>query len=317
VQRQHTRFGFIKGLNQDQIAYSTQASEGVFAVSGNQEVKLAILAENFNHCDDDLYIALNEQDEQLLSQVCSQPITARDVKIENVHIEFEVKHSYFDCLIKAVLNLKPEIIERLLPTKQNFRPFSQGYEKLILSHHLDDNQKECLKNMLMCDFSSPPFLINGSFGTGKTRLLAVASHCLIQQGRFKKEPVRILVCAHHQATVDIMVQNYFGPTLQQYPHFELVRLVNKNKRLPTTSHQYEKYYKHIMDLSPDFNRVAYVIVASTYSNSSSLRKLGDKFFTHILLDEGSQVREPEAITALALASPCTKLVIVGDSHQVI
>ena len=319
VNKQHTRFGCIKGLSQDQIANATQASEAVFAVSDDHEVKLKILAENFYYCDDDLYIAFDTHDEQVLSQVCSQSIRSSDMNIGNIRIEFEVKHSYFNGLIRAVNSLKPEIIERLLPTKLNFRPFTQSGIKISLSQSLDKNQQECLTKILTCDSASPPFLINGSFGTGKTRLLAVASHCLIQHGQLNWEPVKILICAHHHATVEIMVQNYFGPILQRYPNlFELIRLISLNTKWAQKSyHQYGKYYKPITELPHGFKYCKYAVVATTYSNSSSLRILGDKFFTHILLDEGSQVREPEAITSLALASPCTKIVIAGDSHQVI
>ena len=318
MNKQHTRFGCIKGLSQDQIAYSTQASEAVFAVSDSHEVKLKILAENFHHCDDDLYIAFDERDEQLLSLICSQSIRSSDMNIGNVRIEFEVKHSYFNSLIRAVNSLRPEIIERLLPTEQNFRPFSQSYS-FRLSQSLGLNQLECLAKILTCDSASPPFLINGSFGTGKTRLLAVASHCLIQHGQLNREPIRILICAHHPATVDVMVQNYFGPILQRDPNlFELISLISQNKWAQKSCHQYGKYYKPITELPHGFECCPFIIVATSYSSSSSLqRRLGDNFFTHILLDEGSQVREPEAITSLALASPSTKIVIAGDSRQVI
>ena len=40
------------------------------------------------------------------------------------------------------------------------------------------------------------------------------------------------------------------------------------------------------------------------------------FFTHILMDEGAQAREPEAVAPLCLATKDTKIVIAGDSSQV-
>ncbi len=40
------------------------------------------------------------------------------------------------------------------------------------------------------------------------------------------------------------------------------------------------------------------------------------FFTHILLDEGAQAREPEAVAPLSLATKDTKIVIAGDPQQV-
>ena len=320
------RFGCIEGLNQDQIAYSTQASEAVFVANATHEVRMEILKENFNHCDENLYIAFNEKNEALLSQISAQQIRRGETDLVNIWIEFEVKHSYFNSLIKAINYLKPEIIERLLPSKEMFLPFSPiSYEELqymmprppcSLQMSLDEDQRFSLERILTCNSVSPPLLINGSFGTGKTRLLAVACHCLIMQGRMKKKPVRILICAHHQATVDAMVQHYFGRMLQQYPeNFELVRLISRNRILP--KHELKKYYQSNVELSPDFRQVPYVIVATTHLTSPSLHyKCGNKFFTHILMDEGSQTREPEAISPLCLASPSTKLVIAGDSCQV-
>ena len=57
----------------------------------------------------------------------------------------------------------------------------------------------------------------------------------------------------------------------------------------------------------------YLVVVTTFLTAPSLR---GKNFTHILMDEGSQSREPEAIAPLCLADSSTKLVIAGDSHQV-
>jgi len=40
-----------------------------------------------------------------------------------------------------------------------------------------------------------------------------------------------------------------------------------------------------------------------------------EFFTHILLDEGAQTREPEVIAPLSMAGKNTKIVIAGDQNQ--
>ena len=39
-------------------------------------------------------------------------------------------------------------------------------------------------------------------------------------------------------------------------------------------------------------------------------------FSHIIIDEGAQSREPEALGALVLAEPNTHIVIAGDHRQV-
>ena len=43
---------------------------------------------------------------------------------------------------------------------------------------------------------------------------------------------------------------------------------------------------------------------------------GPGFFTHILVDEAAQAREPELTAVLSLASEHTKLVFAGDHLQV-
>ena len=39
-------------------------------------------------------------------------------------------------------------------------------------------------------------------------------------------------------------------------------------------------------------------------------------FTHILIDEGAQTREPETIAPLSMANCHTKIIIAGDNQQV-
>ena len=50
---------------------------------------------------------------------------------------------------------------------------------------------------------------------------------------------------------------------------------------------------------------------------TALHLLGKvKPFTHILIDEGAQCREPEAIAPLCLADENSKIVVTGDRLQV-
>lgn len=39
-------------------------------------------------------------------------------------------------------------------------------------------------------------------------------------------------------------------------------------------------------------------------------------FTHIIIDEGAQSREPEALGAVVLATSSTCLIVAGDNQQV-
>ena len=40
------------------------------------------------------------------------------------------------------------------------------------------------------------------------------------------------------------------------------------------------------------------------------------YFTHILIAEGAQTREPETIAPLIMANKDTRIIIAGDSQQV-
>ena len=298
----------------------------MFVVVGEEEAKLEILRENFEHCDDDLYISFDSRTEALLFRILPQQISARETVLVNICVEFEVKHSFFNSLIRAVDAIELKIIERILPSKEDFLPFFtitkpelQHYLQLPLSlgMHLDKGQLSALEIILTSNPTSPPVLVSGSFGTGKTQLLAVASHCLIEQGKVRGIPVRVLVCAHHQDTADHLVKQYFGPMLLNQPeNFELVRLNSKYSKLPIGSN-FKKYCTNNTSIISSLKGSRHLIIATTFLTSLSLKqKVGTDFFTHILLDEGSQTREPEAIAPLRLASPNTKLVIAGDSNQV-
>ncbi len=62
-----------------------------------------------------------------------------------------------------------------------------------------------------------------------------------------------------------------------------------------------------------------IIVITTYITSLNVSEILGSFdcvFTHILLDEAAQIREPEAISSLCAAGTSTKIVIAGDSKQV-
>lgn len=285
---------------------------------------MEILKENFEHCDDNLYIAFDRQNEKLLCEIFPWQMSREATVLVNVRVEFEVKHSYFNTLIRAVNTIQPAIVDRILPSKEDFRSFSTisklEFEKLLLlpetlGMHLDQCQRSALENILASDPRSPPILVTGSFGTGKTQLIAVASHCFVELGKLRREPVRVLVCAHQQATADNLVDKYFGPMLDHQPEdFELIR-VTSNHSFPPRESKFGNYYTTARGVG-EISRSPFLIIATTFLTAPSLKRFRAGFFTHILMDEGSQSREPEAIYPLSLASSNTKLVIAGDSCQV-
>ena len=67
----------------------------------------------------------------------------------------------------------------------------------------------------------------------------------------------------------------------------------------------------------EFSQEHYVVVVTTFLTGLNIQStVGGKFFTHILLDEAAQAREPEAVAPLCMANQNTKIVIAGDDCQV-
>ena len=325
------RYGFLQNLSADQIAYATQASEAACIVDRNgdesKEVRLEILRENFNHSDENMYVVFcdNECNKRNLSYIISRNLPSKQTVLKNLIIQFEVKHSYFDSLVRAVVKIKPDVITRILPSPDEFLKYPTSpclnFPDLLPRAEyfkVDDNQKSALHTILSSDPRSPPVIVNGSFGTGKTRLLAVATHCLIKQAH---QPVKVLLCAHHQSSADHFIEQYFGPMVTDKHHplkVELIRLTSSNYTVRNSN--FQKYYTRSKDMCnylDYYHHVPYLVVATTFLTSVSLLNMfGVGFFTHIMLDEGSQSREPEAIAPLCLANSNTKLIIAGDSCQV-
>ena len=104
----------------------------------------------------------------------------------------------------------------------------------------------------------------------------------------------------------------------------IIRLIPKyyHQRNDFTKHFYRTVdnFRKDMERNSHRNRLRYLIV----STCLTAKRIGDYppvlpswFFTHIFLDEGAQMREPEAVAPLCMADENTKLVIAGDRFQVI
>ena len=320
------RYGHLEGIDADKVAYATQASEAAFIVKkGANEVKMDIMQENMTHSDEHLYVGFTRESiAQLKKHFPDLPNSK--VTYSHVKVEFEVKHSFFNNLIRSVNNINHEVINRLLPRHQDFLPRSSAHFQYTdhmrpLIAQLDaDDQLNALKKIAMYPPSSPPILINGSFGTGKSRVLAIATYFIVEKSR-DSEPARVLVCAHHQAAADNFVETYFGDMIQTHSwrveHF--FRLI-----LDDYVHRSERFSQYFLTFNKLKSRMhgnrmydGNLVIATTFLTAIHLGKLFPPgFFTHILLDEGAQSREPEAIAPLSLASTKTQIVIAGDSNQV-
>jgi hypothetical protein len=323
------RFGHLEGIDADKIAYATQSSEAAVIVgkTGN-EVMMDIMKENFNHSDERLYVGFVRKEITNLTKMFPE-LSGCEITYHGIRVEFEVKHGYFNNLIQSVSSVSDNVINRLLPKRDDFLPRSSAnfeYTKPmrpIISQLDPDDQLNALKIIAMYPSRSPPILINGSFGTGKSRVLAIATYFIVENARIS-EPVRVLVCAHHHASADNFVETYFSEMVEKYS-WKVKHLFRFTVRDDTFSSEIVKKYlltlnklkKQIESFSYRMQSGSTVVTTTLLSALRLCQLFPPGFFTHILLDEGAQCREAEAIAPLSLASDNTQIVIAGDSNQVI
>lgn len=314
----HKEYGYLEVGDGDVIAYATQASEAVYLITPDgQEVKAEILRDNYNHTENNLYICFDKN-----SNICNSS--------EGIEAQFEVKHFFFDSLHEALDNLPDDVMKRLVPKCDNFTEevraeglstlgnIPKDYASILHLNSIEYDHQQALQVALSCQPNAPPVLVTGAFGSGKTCFLASVAYCFISEA---KRYTRILICAHHQATADTIMENYFGPMLEHKTtplKIEVVRITSRNYRM--TGKKYHKWYCSLWDFRESahyYRNSSKLVVITTFLTSLQLkRSFPQDFFTHILIDEGAQAREPEAVAPLCHASSMTKIIIAGDPQQV-
>ena len=325
---EHARYAYIHGMSGDQLMYAAQASECVYICDPKNEQRVAkadiLLGGNFSRIGNKLSIAFTQREASNLDSFFR--IGDDSLIIFSISANFEVKHSYFQLLRRSLASLSDDAIERIMPTGGDFIhglnlsrvPFPKEYESLSL----DKKQFQALQ-LILFSRSRAPVIIPGPFGTGKTRLLAVAAHSFIETAKYSDSIVRVLVCCHHQVSADTFIESYFGgmSTDRHCPwKVELVRLTRNIYYLVGSHYDYLYVPLHVFQQHINDERYANtkrLVVVTTFSTALNIGNLlGTDFFTHILLDEGAQVREPEAVAPLCMANKNTKIVIAGDPQQV-
>uniref|UniRef100_A0A1X7UNA5 RNA helicase n=1 Tax=Amphimedon queenslandica TaxID=400682 RepID=A0A1X7UNA5_AMPQE len=292
-------------LDADAIAYAMQASESIVVLHLSTGDMQANILE-----------AKNKSSLYFLLGLTTYP----GVKLEpNVSVTFILKYSYFDRLHRALDSLPLAVLNRLMPSNPcHFSNVVLNNEDIPLPIKcvrdivkLEYSQRMALKSIMSCEANKAPVLIVGSFGTGKTQLIARAAYEILQQDRTSK----VLICAHHQHSADTFMANYFSEMIDSGWYCgKVVRLMaNRDYCAPSNC---VKYYATIQDWQfKKLNQIS--IIVTTFSTSLHMLGVVPKdFFTHILLDEGAQTREPESIAPLCLADDNTQIVIAGDHKQV-
>ena len=294
-------------LDCDKVAYACQSSNGCV------HIKTSYIT--FDAEFDDL-AARNEFYLMISPNIGAKLATHYSIKgrktcIGKVHASFILKYSYFDRMHNAIDTLSSQTLQRIIPSNHDKYLFSTSCKGSIEVHdnfELKGLQREAFKAIVSIESWKAPILIFGSFGTGKTRILASAiDHALHKSATFS----RILLCAHNNSTVDNFVHNYFDSLMNGGRRVNIMRLIPKQDYTARINGDFYHYYGTTLDC--DIQKLH--LIVTTFTTASHLLKMKLQF-THIFIDEGAQAREPESIIPLCLANKNTKIVIVGDHKQV-
>ena len=304
----------------DQIAYVSQAAQprqGVKLIANGHEVCGAdILIENHDHVEEKLYIGLSKDNVSKLPKSI--------VEGSVVCVKFVLKYTYFNNLIKSVRSLSKNTIQRLMLTEPRSIQLAELTEHQSVDQYrrlCSPDQFEALKMITLTSFDSEPVVTIGPFGTGKTRILALASHYLFR----RPQKSRILVCTHQRASADTFLETFLDLKSQlPLTTFEsrgmpIVFLIRDygyhSRKLDNFYRDSESVKGYFLHLDPKERNMNYLLV-TTCLTAPHLKQTLDGFFTHIMIDEGAQMREPEAIAPLCMSDNKTRIVITGDPHQV-
>lgn len=234
-----------------------------------------------------------------------------------VFAHFEISHWYFWRLHCAISCADDHLISRLVRPKLRQAKSRKAVSVRNSTYTLDQEyQLPALKKMLSCKISTP-YLLLGPFGTGKTHVLAAA----IEQ--FLKNPQnRIIVCTHQNTGADKLYLS-----LQENMHAvqtakSVLRVVPDDSIMFRTQHSlyHPSSCKTVHSIS--IRRLSkWPVIITTFSTALTIKdKLlqegGKLHFSNIIMDEGAQSREPEALGALVLADSDTRIIIAGDHQQV-
>ncbi|XP_033763482.1 LOW QUALITY PROTEIN: helicase with zinc finger domain 2-like [Pecten maximus] len=253
-----------------------------------------------------------------LSKACvSQLNLRRNMSIE-VEIQFQMDRMHF-CMMQFAID-KMNTTDVVFPDISKYRPlWSERHDLKVSSDILNVEQIQAVKHIVAQRSGyTPPFVMYGPFGTGKTETIAQAAMVLLKE----KPTARILICAQSNSAADLYILKHLGPFLKKHPNIKLRRIYFKERRINTVNRDVKPFCL----LTPDCSAFGmptredielHQIVIVTLSTSLVLTNLGlHGHFTHVFIDEAAQALEVETIMPLSLCNEKTCVVLAGDHKQI-
>lgn len=251
-----------------------------------------------------------------LSKRCCAALNLQNGEEYEMGVQFQVNRLWFCEMHKAIDDLPK--LDKVLPDLKNAH--------LSISFQSDEGEFN-EKQQAAMDFvlgvsdnrsSIPPLLIYGPFGTGKTRTLAKMAQALVQQPHNK-----ILICTHTNSSADLYIKAHFHEYVRNGQlHARPLRIKAMEIMLTSTDFITLQYCHLSREANcfefPDkavLDSTRIVITTTSLARFFNDMKLPENYFSHILIDEASQMLECEALMALSLAGNNTRVVLAGDHMQ--
>ncbi|XP_058847096.1 helicase with zinc finger domain 2-like isoform X1 [Acipenser ruthenus] len=283
-------------------------------------VQLALLAPNpqVNNKVYETTILRDANDEKniylQLSKRCCSDLDFQKDKEYDVEVQFQMDRLRSFCTWHLAVDLLPEVKIVLPDFAACSVPVSGG------TFPKGNAKQQTAISFIVGDRTGPvaPLLIYGPFGTGKTFTLANAAMETVRQ------PVtRVLICTHTNSAADLYVKEHLHHYVSA-GHPEAVPLRIKSETLPLNSTDaITLQYCHLSEdgrsftfpdrATLDSHRI--IITTTMMAKHFHDLKLPRGYFTHILIDEASQMLECAAIMPLSLATSTTRVVLAGDHMQ--
>lgn len=174
-------------------------------------------------------------------------------------------------------------------------------------------QKLAVESILSRPPGSPPFIVFGPPGTGKTVTIVES----ILQLLSKNPSARILACAPSNAAADIIAERLLE--LDEETLFRMYAPSRHKSDVPTKLIPYTFTHKDGPFSVPEPENLALFRVIVTTCVSASIPYgvgVSPGHFTHIFVDEAGHATEPEALVSIAtMSGNTTNVILSGDPKQ--
>ncbi|MGH0156998.1 UNVERIFIED_CONTAM: hypothetical protein FKN15_032931 [Acipenser sinensis] len=249
-----------------------------------------------------------------LSKRCCSDLDFQNDKEYDVEVQFQMERLRSFCTWHLAVDLLPEVKIVLPDFAACSVPVSGG------TFPKGNAKQQTAISFIVGDRTGPvaPLLIYGPFGTGKTCTLANAAMETVRQ-----PGTRVLICTHTNSAADLYVKEHLHHYVSS-GHPEAVPLRIKSETLPLNSTDaITLQYCHLSEDQRSFtfpDRAtldSHRIIITTTETAKHFHDLNlpRGYFTHILIDEASQMLECAAIMPLSLATSTTRVVLAGDHMQ--